>query len=204
VRLGEEEYYEARLVSHTQFGDIHENVPFSRVVIQIPSNPPRGGRKRPEPSERAFAVEVPQQHLGVVCHYTCGFVAQPPGTEGYSHHYRLIAPVIHFRELKRIGWASRELRKINEMGRVHGVMYLPWPKDDPTDDEWRGEAAALLYRPSLVTQEVLDCGACPRIQRLTEMAQQVLSIGLMQIVSANTFDANDPQLNRPDVSDSWC
>jgi hypothetical protein len=198
-----EDYYEDRTVAHCQFGDIHDDVPFWSATVEAGPAVSRGRRKRPDVRTRALVGAV-RNSPGVVCHYTCGFLAQPPGTGGYSHGYRLVAPVIHMRELlKSFGWEGTLLRGIREQGREHGVLYLPWPKEDSEADEWSGDAAVLLFRPALVTQEVLDSGACPRVKRLSEAAQQLLAVGLIQVVSPNTLDPNDDQLLRPDLTDSW-
>lgn len=82
--------------------------------------------------------------LGVVCSYTCGFVAQPPGTKGYSHPYRLVAPVVPLRDAVEWGRPLGQARTVRDRGGVNGLMYLPWPEADDTDDEWRGHGVALL------------------------------------------------------------
>ena len=112
-----------------------------------------------------------------------------------------MAPVMHFRTLRERGWDKSLLNRIMENGREHGVLYLPWPLEERSEDEWSGHGAALLYRPNLVTRDVLD--VCPRLKRLSQQAQHLLSLGMIQVVSPNTFDPDDPNLQRPDMSDSW-
>lgn len=202
MRLGAGEYYEERSVSHCQLGDVHDGVPFPRV-FEVAVREARGRRKRPD-DRPSFIVESPVTlHVGVVCHYTCGFLAQPPGTAGYAHEYRLMAPILPLRRLQEIGWKATTLRTVRDQGQQHGVLYVPWPHNDDSSDEWTGHAAALLYRPVLVTQEVLDSAACPRIARMTEQAQHLLALGMIQVVSPMTLDPSDPNLIRPDISDSW-
>lgn len=195
-------YYEERPVKHSQLGDVHDNILFVRAIAPKQEGPPRGRRARldkPAPHATEYSIGV-----GVLCHYTCGFVSQPPGVADYSHSYRLMAPLVQLRELKKErGWANSLLRAIRDQGRVHGVLYLPWPKPDSIIDEWTGHAAALLFRPALVSQGLLDSPACPRLARMTEQAQQLLAIGMIQVVSPNTLDPNDDHLVRPDISDGW-
>ncbi len=85
-------------------------------------------------------------------------------------------------------------------------MYLPQTDrlglDEPADDgEFGGDAAALLYRPTLLTQALLD--RRERVHRLSEPAQRILIVALMQSVSPNRFDPFDEALRAPDLSDSW-
>lgn len=86
-----------------------------------------------------------------------------PRTHGYSHEYRLMAPIVSVRDLRSWGLGNNELRKIRDDGAtVQGFMYLPQTGevilDRPEDsaDEWTAHAAALLYRPATVTQTLLD------------------------------------------------
>lgn len=108
--------------------------------------------------------------------------------------------------LKALGVKTGELRKLKESGFVQGLMYLPVTEalqlDEPAeDDEFAGDAAALLYRPALVTQSLLDGRG--RAHRLSERAQRILIAALIQSVSPNRFDPFDEDLRPPDLSDSW-
>lgn len=112
-----------------------------------------------------------------------------------------MAPIQPLRDLKVAGMKNNELRKIRDNGGASGLMYLPWPSEDDQVDEWQGHAAALLYRMALVTQGLLDSRT--RIARLSGEAQRILTVRLMQVVSPNVFDPDDPGLLAPDMSDSW-
>jgi len=143
--------------------------------------------------------------LGVVLHYTCGITAQPEGTEGYSHEYRLMAPIVSLRTLKQWKVGNNELRKIREGLSIQGFMYLPQVApvlvDDPDEpeDEWAGHAAVLLYRPAAVSQTLLD--EQPRIARLTSDATRILNAALIQTYTPNDFDWTS--LAEPDMSNGW-
>jgi hypothetical protein len=195
------DYYADRDVEHSAQGDIHLDVPFFVGTVANGEEPPRGARKRPE-----VAIRPPLAAPGILCSYTCGFTAQPPGTPGYSHAFRLVAPIMGLTALKALGVKTGELRKLKELGFLQGLMYLPATEamrlDEPAEDEeFAGDAAALLYRPALVTQSLLD--GRERAHRLSDAAQRILIVALIQSVSPNRFDPFDEDLRPPDLSDSW-
>lgn len=203
--LAADAYYKDRNVEHTAQGDIYADIPFvfahSTAAIR-----PAGARKRPA-DEPEVVMPDPLVGPGIVCSYTCGFMAQPPGTRGYAHPYRLVAPIVALQVLADHGVKANELRKLVDSGFLQGLLYLPRSKrvatNEPNevDDEWKGHAAALLYRPTLVHQGLIDNRE--RLTRLTEPAQRILIAALIMTVSPNRFDPFDEQLQPPDLSDSW-
>ncbi len=201
MRLETEDYYEDRPVAHTAQGDLYEDVPFVYATAAQGEFRSRGSRTRPSETTETVIPTPPYTVIGIVCSYTCGFLAQPPGVEGYAHPFRLMAPVVLLRELKSDGMKNGELRRIRDHGGANGFMYLPWPLEDPVVDEWQGHATVALYRPALVTQGLLD--ARRRVARLSQPAQRILGVRLIQVVSANLFDPTDENLADPDLSDSW-
>jgi hypothetical protein len=198
-------YYSDRPVEHTAQGDIHAGIPFVHATSAEPAFQASGARKRPGGPDPEHSTSVAFTGLGMVLHYTCGITAQPPGTRGYSHEYRLVAPIVSLRELRSWGIGNNELRKIRDTGRPQGFMYLPQigallidtPGVDP--DEWTGHAAALLYRPATVTQALLD--RQPRIARLTADATRILEAAIIQTYTPNDFEWET--LAEPDMSDGW-
>lgn len=200
------EYYAERDVDHSAQGDIHLDLPFAVATVAGEEAPPRGARKRPDDEAGDVAIRPPLVAPGIVCSYTCGFTAQPPGQRGYSHPFRLVAPIMSLTALKALGVKANELRKLKDSGFLQGLMHLPQTHqlrlDEPgLDEEFGGDAAALLYRPALATQALLD--RRERVHRLSEAAQRVLIAALMQSVSPNRFDPFDEALRVPDLSDSW-
>jgi hypothetical protein len=198
------DYYADRDVEHTAQGDIYAGIPLVQATHSDPGFQAAGARKRPGGPEPDHSTTVTFTGLAIVLHYTCGFTAQPPGTRGYSHEHRLMAPVVSLRELRRWGMGNNELRKIRDGGRIQGFMYLPQTGpvqlDAPGDeDEWAGHAAALIYRPASVTQTLLDHQ--PRIARLTADATRILEAALIQTYTANNFDWD--ALAEPDMTDGW-
>lgn len=198
-------YYADRPVEHTAQGDIHTGIPFVQATWAEPAFHAAGARKRPGGPDPDHATTVAFTGLGVVLHYTCAITAQPPGTRGYSHEYRLVAPIVSLRELRRWGIGNNELRKIRDGRRINGFMYLPQtgpvildaPDVDP--DEWTGHAAVLVYRPATVTQSLLDHQ--PRIARLTADATRILNAAIIQTYTPNDFELET--LAIPDMTDGW-
>ncbi len=201
--LDPDAYFADRDVEHTAQGDIYEAVP-SAVAHGSPlEEAPTGGRKRPA-SKEDFTLTSTHFQYGIVCSYTCGFTAQPPGTRGYSHPYRQVAPIVSLGELRQGGVSNNDLRKLQANGTIQGLMWLPLectPEPPDTRDEFRGQSAALLYRQTLVTQGALE--QCARALRLSEPAQRVLITALIQVVSPNNFDPFDESLRQPDMTDGW-
>lgn len=198
-------YYANRSVEHTAQGDIYAGVPLVQATWTDPAFQAAGARKRPGGPEPDHATSVVFAGLAVVLHYTCGITAQPPGTRGYSHEYRLMAPIVSLRELRTWGIGNNELRKIRDGATIQGFMYLPQTGavvvDGPGDgdDEWAGHAAALIYRPATVTQSLLDHQ--PRIARLTADATRILDAAIIQTYTPNNFAWES--LAEPDMTDGW-
>lgn len=198
-------YYADRAVEHTAQGDIYAGIPLVQATNADPSFQAAGARKRPGGPDPDHSTSVAFTGLAIVLHYTCGFTAQPPGTRGYSHEHRLMAPIVSLRELRRWGMGNNELRKIRDGGTIQGFMYLPQVGtvllDAPEDgeDEWTGHAAALIYRPAAVTQALLDCQ--PRVARLTADATRILEASIIQTYTPNNFAWES--LAEPDMTDGW-
>lgn len=199
------DYYADRPVEHTAQGDIYAGIPFVQATRIDPAFQAAGARKRPGGPDPDHSTAVAFTGLGVVLHYTCGITAQPPGTAGYSHEFRLMAPIVAMRTLRSWGMGNNELRKIRDGGAIQGFIYLPQTEpvllDEPEDDEdeWTGHAAALIYRPATVTQSLLDDQ--PRVARLTADATRILDAAVIQTYTPNNFDWQS--LAEPDMSDGW-
>jgi hypothetical protein len=198
-------YYADRDVPHTAQGDVYAGLPFVHATHVSPQFAAAGARKRPDAGEADFAPVTAHTGLGLVLHYTCGITAQPEGTEGYSHEYRLVAPIVSLRTLK--GWrlGNNELRKIRDGYSIQGFMYLPQvdpirlDEPDTEPDEWTGHGAALVYRPAAVSQTLLE--ERPRIARLTSDATRILNAAIIQTYTPNDFDWRE--LAEPDITNGW-
>lgn len=198
-------YYADRAVAHTAQGDIYAGVPMVQATPADDRFQAAGARKRPGGPDPDHSTTVAFTGLAVVLHYTCGFTAQPPGTRGYSHEHRLMAPIVSLRELRRWGIGNNELRKVRDGGTIQGVMYLPQTDavlldaPDAAEDEWTGHAAALVYRPGSVTQSLLD--AQPRVARLTADANRILEAAIILTYTPNKLWWET--LADPDMTDGW-
>jgi hypothetical protein len=201
ARLEAAERYFDRPVQHTAQGDLYDGIPFVHATAASSDFEPRGRRRRG--GEESDFISSARIEMGLVCSYTCGFMAQPPGTRGYGHPFRMVAPVISFAEaLETEELRKQDLETLLHRGLMSGIMYLPNPKvQHSRDDEWSSHAVALLLRQSLVTQGLLD--KRQKITRLSSDAQRILIAGLIHVVSPNVFNPFDEDLNPPDVSDSW-
>lgn len=137
-----------------------------------------------------------------MCSYTCGFLAQPPGTEGYAHPFRLVAPSRAFGALKH-DLKQQDFDNLRKRGAVSGsdVPYGLRSRTRNKTTTYEATRSICLYRASLVSQELLD--QRERIARLSVPAQRILIARLIQVVSPYTFDPMDPALEDPDVSDGW-
>jgi hypothetical protein len=189
------QYYEDRPVPHTAQGDLYADVPVALAENPPERDRPRGGRKRPRP--RREMVDY-----AVVCNYTCGFVAQPPGSKGYSHMYRLVAPVLPLEEVVgQLGVTPSEARRLVSLRLVNGLMWLPPPPGCTSTGtgEFSDDWVAALYAMTAVHQERLD--ECTRVGRLSMPAQKILISGLIQVMSPNLYDPTDT--DDPDMSCSW-
>ena len=198
MRLPDEDYYQDDVTAHTAQGDLYDDVPFGYTTVLDSGFEALGTRPRPGEIGSYDVPMVTLHALGVVCSYTCGFVAQPPGTPGYSHPFRLVAPVVPLRDAVERGLPLGQARTVRDRGGVNGLMYLPWREADDVDDEWRGQGVVLLFRPGLVTQALLDTRR--RFGRLSFEALRMLEVRLIQTVAPHLYDPADMD---PDTSDSW-
>ncbi|HWY90731.1 MAG TPA: hypothetical protein VNY31_08675 [Solirubrobacteraceae bacterium] len=144
------DYYAERDVAHTAQGDIHAGVPFVHATMLSPQFEAAGARKRPDAADPDQAAVTSHHGMAIVLHYTCGITAQPPGSRGYAHEFRLVAPIVSLHTLKRWGMKNNELRKLRDGYALQGFMYLPQVEpvllDGPNEpaSEYGGHAAALI------------------------------------------------------------
>ncbi|MGI8774091.1 MAG: hypothetical protein ACR2KQ_03585 [Actinomycetota bacterium] len=165
------EYYVDNRTEHVAQGDVFRDVPFTWVVA------PSGGAV-------GFAG------YGMLITYTSGMMLQPPGTKGYKHSYRLLAPVLSFPALMDIGFSEEQLLEVRRSDKYMSMMYLPaYPDEFP-------ESAALPYRATLVHQDVLE----NRITQLQGPAALQLQLKLATAFLGGKWDPDDL---KPDQSDHW-
>src|SRR5688500_12293624 len=177
-RLAESDYYGPPPTRHVAQGDVFSEVPFALGDVKRRKFKGAGKRQRPlfgpHKSQTEPLAYLNYTGLGVVCSYTCGFMAQPVGTEGYGHPYRLMAPIISIEDLAAEGVPRSEPQNLKGSGGSDGYMYVPPPLT--------GEPAIIcLYRMTLVHQDALD--ELDRVTSMSEAAQRILIARCTQIVS---------------------
>lgn len=196
-------YYADRDVEHTAQGDIYRDLSFVMASV-VETTKPSGARKRGQSTESVLPSSITTgPRPGIVLHYTCGITAQPTGTQGYSHHYRLVAPIVGLAELRAMGSSKNEVRSLEAGKTLYGLLYLPAEgiplRDTSPPAGHEGDAAALLYAATTVHQDALD--ASERVARLTEAAQRLLIAQTMSLFSPSLYDP--ALLQAPDMSDGW-
>ena len=183
-RPRDEEYYEDRTV-HVAQGDIFRDVPFFYAVPEdLPSN--QAGTRQP--------LEQPPSHTGygMLLSYTSGFMAQPPGTRGYAHAFRLVAPIFPLDLLNQAGVLTEaSMQQLPRDDHLGFYMYLP-----PYPQEFE-ESVVCPYRPVLVHHDLLEGR---RVTQLQESAAVQLQMKLATNFLGGKWRREDLH---PDLSDHW-
>lgn len=184
-KLGIGDYYRADVTEHQAQGDIYESVKFVHATDIEEDWESSGVRKMAvHPVEGVWA--------GLLISHTCAFVAQPPGTWGYSHPFRLLAPIWPIGLMAEL-LTDKEIDNLRTHDLYLGYMYLP--SDGGIVVE---ESAALLFRPALVAESALDMDG--RRGRLEEGAMRVLQMKITETFTGMRIKRDQFQ---PDMSDSW-
>jgi hypothetical protein len=188
-RPEEGEYYTADRTEHVAQGDIFRELPFQMSLPEPPPvEEPRGTGSR-RVLETPFFMET----FGILLSHTSGFMNQPPGTLGYSHPFRLIAPIYPVPLLQERGLFSDDsVRLLRQEDKLLHYMYLP-----PCIGAFEWEGAAVLYRPTLIHQDLL---VGRRIAQMQEPAVKQLQA---KIVEAYTGRYPDPEQFTPTLADHW-
>lgn len=173
-RPADEDYYLDDRTEHLAQGDIFRDVPLSWTVLL-----------NGEPTEVGFVGHA------MLLTYTSGMMKQPPGTHGYKHRFRLVAPIFSFALLADQGLTDDQLMGIRVNDNFAAFMYLP-----PYPDEFE-ESAVLPYRAALVDHDVLDGR---RVTQLHRPAAVQLQLKLATTFLGGKWNPDDLE---PDMSDHW-
>jgi hypothetical protein len=161
------EYYVDDRTEHVAQGDVFRGVPFSS----------------PDGSGVGFSG------FGMLLHYTSNMMDGPPGTPGYAHHFRLVAPIFPFPMLQELGLSEEQLVSMRNGDKMGRYLYLPaYPDEFP-------ESGVVLYRPELVRQVDLDGR---RVTQLQKPAAQQLQRRLARVFFGREMEDPDP-----DMTDHW-
>jgi hypothetical protein len=179
------DYYRTDVTEHQAQGDIYEAVKFVHSTEIEEDWESSGVRKMAvHPVEGVWA--------GLLISHTCAFVAQPPGTPGYSHPFRVVAPIWSVGLLAE-QLTDKEIDNLRTSDPYLGYMYLP------ADGEVLAEeSAALLFRPALVAESALDMEG--RRGRLAEGSMRVLQMKVTETFTGKRIKRDQFE---PDMSDSW-
>ena len=145
-------------------GDLFEAIPFGDqpTVIYTGEEEPVAGKH--------FVGEVTFGY-GLLVTPTCDMTDQRGG--GSAHPYRVMVPVLPLRFVaEQTSGVSGNEKLLRSRDSIHPYMYLP-----PLEDALSDESVACLFRPSLVSSELL---ATPprRIAQLQPSARRHLKIKL--------------------------
>jgi hypothetical protein len=156
-------------------GDLFEAIPFGDqpTVIYTGDEEPVAGKH--------FVGEVTFGN-GLLITPTCDMTDQRDG--GTAHPYRALVPVLPLRFVaEQTGGVSDNEKLLRSRDSIHPYMYLP-PLKDVLDDE----SVACLFRPSLVSDELL-ANPPRRIAQLQPPARRHLRLKLAAYVLRSEFHA---------------
>jgi hypothetical protein len=145
-------------------GDLFEAIPFGDQPTTIYTG-------EEEPVARKHFVGEVTFGYGLLITPTCDMTDQLAG--GPAHPYRVLVPVLPLRFVAdQTGGVSDNQKLLRSRDSIHPYMYLP-----PLEDVLGEESVACLFRPSLVSDELL---ASPprRIAQLQPPARRHLKIKL--------------------------
>jgi hypothetical protein len=189
-RPDDEEYYEDNRTQHVAQGDIFRDLRFDFLL-------PEGSEGLDMESltvEPRPALQEPESFsgYGMLLSYTSGFMAQPPGSRGYRHYYRVVAPILPLAMLEDLGLPPDEIGHLRR-GDIYGFyMYLPaYPGEF-------AESAVLPFRPVLVHHGLL---LGRRVTQLQLPAAQQLQTKLASVFLGRRLKQGGDA--DPDLSDHW-
>lgn len=165
-RPDNDEYFVAARTEHVAQGDIFRDVRFNAGLETV-----------------GFVG------FGMLLHYTSNMMTGAPGTPGYAHDFRLLAPIFPFPMLREMGLSDDHLVTMRNGDMMGRYMFLPpYPSEFP-------ESGVPLYRPELVRQADLEG---KRVVQLQEPAAMQLQRKLARVFFGR--ELKDPH---PDMTDHW-
>lgn len=175
-RPSDEDYYVDQRTTHFAQGDIFRDVPFYSAGVA---------------EDGDEVVPIAHEGYGILISYTSAMMQQPPGTRGYGHSWRLVAPVFSLNFLAETGLTPEQVERLRAHDTYMKYMYLP-----PYAGEF-AESAAVLYRPALVSHDVIEG------KRVTQLAE-ASAVRLQQRLASTFLGGKwrEEDLD-PDLSDHW-
>jgi hypothetical protein len=183
------EYYVNGRTEHVAQGDIFRDVPFPMALPEPPPREESIGMGTRRVLETPFFMHA----HGVLISHSSGFMAQPVGTRGYAHPYRVLVPVLPIAMLQEQEVLNDDLlRLLRREDKLSNFMFLP-----PRPGLFGAEHAACLYRPALVHMDLLEGR---RLIQMSEVGVQQLQA---KIVEAFTGEWIEPAQFSPTMADHW-
>lgn len=193
TRPENEDYYihgpHEHATEHFRQGDIFQDIPFPMALPEPPpADEPIGVGAR-----RVLETPFFAHTFGILISHSSGFMAQPPGTRGYSHVFRVMAPIFPVSILLEQDMVRDEtMHLLRKEDRLVGYMFLP-----PCAGAWDDDRAVTLYRPGLVHYELLEDR---RVVQLHEDALKHLQAKIVESFTGKFPNADDLS---PSMGDHW-
>ncbi|MFL5927822.1 MAG: hypothetical protein ACJ77E_12895 [Gaiellaceae bacterium] len=189
----DEQYWTRPWATALFAGDLFEAIPFGDqpIALYTPDEGPEAGKH--------FVGEIAIGY-GLLITPTCDMVEQRDG--GVAHPYRTLVPVIPVALVaEQTEAVEKSVGLLRSRDTIHPYMYLP-PLPGVIDEE----AVACLFRPSLVSDELL---ADPprRVAQLQPEARRHLKVKLAKYWGRVAVDPDELPLAERDEeelrTDSW-
>jgi len=165
-------------------GDLFEAIPFGDQPTVIYAGEEESVAGKHFVGEVAFGY-------GLLITPTCDMTDQHDG--GSAHPYRVLVPVLPLRFVaEQTGAVAENQKLIRSRDTIHPYMYLP-PLEGVLDEE----SVACLFRPSLVSDELLT-NPPRRIAQLQPPARRHLKVKLAAYWARVSVDAADLPLHERD------
>ena len=161
-----EYYHEGQRTQHVAQGDVFRDIEFIG---------PDGG---------SFTT------YGMLIHYTSNMMNGAPGTRGYAHDSRLLAPLYAFDMLSELGITDDHLRSMRSDDLMGRYLYLP-----PCPNEF-DECGVPIYRAQRFTQATIEG---KRVAQLQLGAAKQLQRKLARVFFGTELEG-EPS---PDMTDHW-
>lgn len=163
-RPHDHEYWTAPWSTTLFAGDLFEGIPFGDQPTVI-----YGGEEEPF-ADKHFVGEVTFGY-GLLITPTCDMTDQHGG--GSAHPYRVLVPVLPLRFVaEQTGAVADNHELLRRRDTIHPYMYLP-----PLEDVLGEESVACLFRPSLVSDDLL-VNPARRVAQLQPPARRHLKVKL--------------------------
>jgi hypothetical protein len=193
-RPHDDEYWEAPWARALFAGDLFEAIPFGQQPTVLYTS------EHDEPSGKLFLGEIAFGY-GLLITPTCDMTEQH-GDRRTAHPFRALVPVLPLEVvIAQTAALERSIGLLRGRDAITPYMYLP-----PLAGVLDGEHVACLFRPTLVSHELLR-DPPRRVAQLQAPARRHLKVKLAAYWGRAAVDANDLPLHERDednlIADGW-